>query len=460
VVRVLPVAAITVRICALKLLAWMYARKDSVFYRWCVILLLSGAMAFSLIDRFALSLLFEPIKQDLGVSDTQLGLLHGVAFGLFYAAMGIPLGRLVDRWSRKWVIIWGICVWSIATAACGFARSFLALLLARIGVGAGEAALAPAGYSMISDITPKTQLASAISVFQMGSLLGAGLAFLAGGAVYQAMTALSFTETHFLAGFSAWQLTFIVVALPGIFFILAFMLVSEPERRINIDTDNVEINEQNDEGLLQHLKENVAYYSALFLGAASVVAISYAFVSWAPTVLTRVFSLEVGKAGIFLGLIFVTTAPLGVLCGGLLADFWTGKGKKAAFPNVLLLAAVAALPVMLGCFFVNSAFQFSLIIGITQFTTGLAIGVGPATIQISAPAHLRGQMSAIYVFAVNLIGLGVGPIVIGVLSDRLFTGNSGLLMSLSGYTLTMCILGVVCLYCFRRIFIARALVDS
>ncbi|HOP19916.1 MAG TPA: MFS transporter, partial [Amphiplicatus sp.] len=113
-----------------------------------VVLLLSVAMAFSLVDRFALSLLFEPIKADLGLSDTRLGLLHGVAFGIFYAAVGLPLGQLVDVWSRKWTIFWGLAIWSLATMACGFANDFSMLLLMRIGVGVGEAALAPAGYSI------------------------------------------------------------------------------------------------------------------------------------------------------------------------------------------------------------------------------------------------------------------------------------------------------------------------
>jgi len=187
-------------------------------------------MAFSLIDRFALSLLFEPIKADLGLSDTQLGLLHGVAFGLFYATMGIPIAWLIDRWSRKWVIFWGIACWSVMTALCGLARNFTQLLGARIGVGVGEAALAPAGYSLIGDIVPGRHLTTALSTFQMGALLGGGLASLLGGEILRFTSGLDLEGVPLLEGMAPRQLTFIAVALLGVLFLALLFFIREPVR--------------------------------------------------------------------------------------------------------------------------------------------------------------------------------------------------------------------------------------
>ena len=157
---------------------------------WLLVIVLMLAMIVSIIDRFALSLLVEPIKADLGLSDTDIGLLSGLAFGLFYALIGLPMGILADRWSSKGVIVFGITVWSLATAGCGLAANFVQLMLARIGVGAGEAGLAPASYSIIARTFPPDRLSLAMSVFQMGAVLGSGLAIAIVGAVFSTLNAL------------------------------------------------------------------------------------------------------------------------------------------------------------------------------------------------------------------------------------------------------------------------------
>ncbi|MEZ5897197.1 MAG: MFS transporter [Parvularculaceae bacterium] len=365
----------------------------------------------------------------------------------------MPIGRLADVWSRKWIIITGIALWSAATAACGLARSFSHLLLARIGVGAGEAALAPAGYSIITDITPRENLGAAISVFQMGSLIGAGLAFLLGGGVYAVFTELQPDLTGVFSHFSAWQLTFFALATPGPFFVLLLMLIREPQRK---KLANASTSPENGSTLIFHLKENAALYGALFTGCACLVAISYAFASWAPAILTREFGWAVGTVGMRIGLVMLSTAPAGVLLGGLLADYWTRRGKADAFGRVLVLAAIIVMPVMLALFMTKSGAFFYILFGIAQFSTGMAIGVGPATTQKLADAHLRGQVSAIYVFGVNLVGLGAGPVAVGVLSDQVFSGDNALLSSLATYCLLMCGISFVLLSAFRKMLFRRS----
>lgn len=419
------------------------AAPDDAPAQWGVVALLSGAMAFSLVDRFALSLLFEPIKADLGLSDTQLGLLHGVAFGLFYAALGIPIARLVDTWSRKWVIFWGIAVWSVATGLCGIARSFLQLLLARIGVAAGEAALAPGGYSMIADVVPRSRLATAISVFQMGSLMGAGLAFLAGGALYGFLTTWSQPSWLAAADLNAWHLTFIALALPGIPLVLLVGLLKEPERRETAARPAAT------GGAFTYLWQHRAIYGALFCGSACLVAVSYAVVSWAPSVLVREFGWPIRDVGTRMGLLMLTAAPAGVLAGGILADRWSRTTGYVGYGTVLVLAAISTLPLALAIGYADSALRLYALLALLQFTTGLAVGVGPAALQPLTPTALRGRVSAVYVFTVNIVGLGLGPVVIGSLSDHFYGGASRLQDSLAAYCAVASVVALALLAWFR-----------
>lgn len=431
------------------------AGSDAAPAQWGVVALLSGAMAFSLVDRFALSLLFEPIKTDLGLSDTQLGLLHGVAFGLFYAALGIPIARLVDTWSRKWVIFWGIAVWSVANALCGLARSFGHLLLARIGVAAGEAALAPAGYSMIADVVPRARLATAISVFQMGSLIGAGLAFLAGGWLYGVLSEWSQPQWLAAAELEAWHLTFIALSLPGIPLLILVGLLREPARRDAAARQDATARPVAATGVFRYLWEQRAIYGALYCGSACLVAVSYALVSWAPSVLAREFGWPIGEVGVRMGLLMLTAAPAGVLAGGVLADRWSRTTGYVGFGSVLTLAATATLPLALAIGFADTGLHLFVLLAVLQFTTGLAVGVGPAALQPLTPAALRGRVSAVYVFAVNIIGLGLGPVAIGALSDHGFAGESRLQNSLAAYCAVASVVALVLLAWFRRMAARR-----
>lgn len=264
----------------------MNTSASSSLYRWFVILTLSAAMAFSLVDRFALSLLFEPIKADLLLSDTQLGMLHGIAFGLFYATMGIPIAWLIDRWSRTRVIVLGVGCWSAMTALCGLSGNYLQLLGARIGVGVGEAALAPAGYSLISDIVPEKRLATALSVFQMGSLFGGGLAFLAGGAILGFVEGADLQHIPLFSQLAAWQITFILLALPGIPLVGLLLFIREPEHQSLAEAMNGKAGQQ-PAGLIKILLARFPLYFSLFVGNACLIAISYANMTWMPSILAR-----------------------------------------------------------------------------------------------------------------------------------------------------------------------------
>ena len=201
-------------------------------YEWYVVLVCMLAYIFSFVDRQILALMIEPIKRDLGLSDTQFSLLHGLAFSLFYAFMGIPIALLADRYSRPRIIAIGVAFWSLATAVCGLSRNFAQMFLARIGVGVGEAALSPATYSMLSDMFPRDRLGRAVGVYSIGSFIGGGLAFLIGGYVINLLKRVDTVVLPLLGALRPWQVTFFVVGLPGLLVALLILLtVRDPGRR-------------------------------------------------------------------------------------------------------------------------------------------------------------------------------------------------------------------------------------
>src|SRR5690606_31508962 len=198
---------------------------------WYAVVILVIAFVFSFIDRIIIAMLVDPLKQDLGLSDTQLGILQGLAFAVFYAVVGLPIGRWADRYSRRMIIASGIFLWSIMTAVCGLARNFWELFLARVGVGVGEAALSPAAYSMIADYFPKEKLGRAVGVYQAGAFFGAGLSFLVGGLIIQAVAKAGDISLPLVGAVRPWQVVFFVVGLPGVLVALLMFTVREPARR-------------------------------------------------------------------------------------------------------------------------------------------------------------------------------------------------------------------------------------
>lgn len=198
---------------------------------WTTVTILMIAYVLSFIDRQILNLLVEPIRRDLVISDTQMSLLMGLSFALFYTICGIPLGRLADTRSRRGLIAIGVMFWSAATAACGMAKLYWQFLICRIGVGVGEAALSPAAYSLIADSFPPERRATAISVYSMGVYLGSGIAFLLGGLVIQFASAQGNVVLPVLGEVRPWQLIFLILGVAGVLFTLLMLAVREPARR-------------------------------------------------------------------------------------------------------------------------------------------------------------------------------------------------------------------------------------
>lgn len=387
----------------------------SLAYPWYVVGVLMLIYVFSFVDRQILSLLVGPIRKDLGISDTEMSYLLGLSFALFYTFCGIPLGRLADSRSRRGLIAFGLVFWSIATAACGIARNYFQLFLARIGVGVGEAALSPAAYSLITDYFPKEKRALAMSVYSMGIFLGAGIAFLLGGLVIKFAVAHGPVMLPLVGEIRPWQVVFLILGASGVLFSLILLTVREPARTGH--------------GAQVPLREVLAFFGqhrrALLLhnfGFAFMAMSSYSASSWIPSFFARVHQWDAGHLGLVYGSIVTLFAPAGTVFGGWLADRWTQQGRTDATVRVGWLAACACVP-LAGLFvFPANATLAALLLIPGVFLLGMPFGVAPAALQELMPANMRGQATAIYLFVVNLIGLGLGPTAVALITDQVF-GN-------------------------------------
>ncbi|RJG10428.1 MFS transporter [Pseudomonas cavernicola] len=397
----------------------------SSFRAWSTVAILMVAYVLSFIDRQILNLLVAPIRRDLMISDTQMSLLMGLSFALFYTVCGIPLGRLADTKSRRGLIAVGVLFWSAMTAACGMARLYWQFLLCRIGVGVGEAALSPAAYSLIADSFPAERRATAISVYSMGVYLGSGLAFLLGGLVIKFASAQGDVLLPVLGEVRPWQLIFLLLGAAGLLFTLLMLAVHEPARRgvgAGVAVPLAEVG--------RYIRANRRTVLCHNFGFAGLAFAGYGSAAWIPTFFIRTYGWDAGHVGVVYGSIVAVFGCLGIVLGGRLADWMAKRGRTDANMRVGLYAALGALPFVMIFPLVDSANLAALLMAPTVFFLSMPFGVAPAAIQDIMPNSMRGQASAIYLFVITLIGLGIGPTAVALVTDYVFADDNALRYSL------------------------------
>lgn len=391
---------------------------------WVTVAILMMAYILSFIDRQILNLLVGPIRRDLEISDTQMSLLMGFSFALFYTLCGIPLGRMADRTSRRGLIAAGVLVWSAMTAACGLAKHYWHFLFARVGVGAGEAALSPAAYSLIADSFPPHRRATAISVYSMGIYVGSGLAFLLGGLVIHFASAQGDVELPVIGTIRPWQLIFLMLGAVGVMFCLVLLLLKEPQRQGAGVGREVSFGE-----VMAYIKLNRKTVLLHNLSFACLAFSAYGAASWVPAFFIRTHALDPSEVGFIYGLLIGIFGSLGIIVGGRLSDWLTARGYRDAPMRVGLAAALIALPTFAG-YAVDSLPMAIAAVGLGCFALAMPFGVAPAAIQEIMPNPMRGQASAMYLFVVTIIGLGVGPTAVALLTDYVFQDDQALRYSL------------------------------
>lgn len=418
---------------------------------WMTVFLLMVALVLAFVDRQVISLLVGPIRKDLAISDTQISLLMGLAFALFYTVAGIPLGRLADSRSRKGVIGLGVFAWSLMTAFCGMASQFWHLLAARVGVAVGEASLTPASYSLMADSFPPAKRGTAFAVFQMGIFLGSGLAFLLGGLIIALASADSVIVVPIIGEMAPWRFIFLALGLLGLVFCLALFALKEPKR----------LGES--AGVSLPLREVGAYFSKISrtislhnVGFGFIAFATYGAQAWMPTFFMRTHGLLPAEVGINYGLIVLICGPLGVIFGGRVADYLGSRGLQDSYIRVALIAVLCALPFNF-MYLVDDIRVVWFLFGCHIFFIAMPFGLAPAALQEIMPNPMRGQASALYVFSTNIIGLGLGPTAVALMTDYFFVSDLSLRYSLIWVTSFGALLGVCLLMaCLRPFRLAKA----
>jgi MFS family permease len=406
----------------------------STAYAWYVVVILTLAYVVSFIDRQILALLVEPIRKDLQLTDTQMGLLMGPAFALFYTVLGLPIGRLADRYSRRGIIAVGITIWCMMTAACGLSRSFAQLFLARVGVGVGEATLNPSALSLISDYFPRERRGRAISFYNMGVSVGAGIAMLLGSWVIASVLYAPSIDLPIVGELRPWQTVFLFVGLPGLVIAVLMTTIREPERKDKISitgasgeiTDQISILET-----ARYLRQRWRTYGTHFLGLSVVTIIGYAFLFWIPTMFIRTWDWSIPQIGLAYGLVNLIVGPIGVILGGWLADALYRRGHKdghmrACFYAALLFAPSAVIVPLMPSPELAIAMLIPASLGAAAVTA-----TGAAALMMITPNQLRAQTTALYYFVINVLGLSIGGAAVGIVTDFVFGDELALRYALS-----------------------------
>ena len=400
-------------------------------YAWYVVGVLTLAYIFSFIDRQILSLMVGPIQKDLGIDDIQMSLLMGLSFAVFYTFFGIPLGRLADTRSRRVIISVGIAVWSIMTAGCGLARTFWQLAVMRMGVGVGEASLSPSAYSLISDYFRPERRSTAMSVYSMGIYIGAGLAFILGGSVMELVSGQESTVLPWVGPVRSWQLVFLVVGLPGLLVSLLLLTVREPVRMgVPRNADGSTITAPTSRAVWSYIGKNYATFLYLTLGTGMVALYSYGANAWIPAMLIRRYAWTPRNTGLVFGSIVAVAGTLGIVSGGRLADWLRQRGYADSNFRVALLGTIAGLPFVLLFPLDPTGNAVAGLLVPAVFFMSMPFGVAPAAIQQMMPNTMRAQATAVYLFVINIMGIGLGPTIVAALTEKVFRNTQSVHLSL------------------------------
>lgn len=421
-------------------------------YSWYVLCILTLSFTVSFIDRQVLTLLIDPIKSDLNISDTQVSLLIGFAFSLFYVSMAIPIARQVDKGNRVNIIAIGVFFWSIMTGLCGFAKSYWQLFIARIGVGVGEATLTPAVYSLIPDYFPKEKLGTAVGFYMLGMSFGTGFALVLGGAILSYVSAIGDITIPIIGTLRPWQVTFVIVGFPGI--LLALLIkwtVREPKRRNIFENNSAAMPEVS---IIPFLKANFKTISCITIAYSFGGMVFYGFLTWIPEHLRRTFDWDISNAGYVFGILLATLGSVGAVLGGKLHDYVYSKGYKDAPIRCALIVFSMLLPIMVITPLMASSNLSIIMLGVFSFTMFLQQAMSPVAIQMIAPNHVRAQVVAIFFFVSTFFSIGIGPSIVAIFTDYVFQDEDKLYLSISMVSavfLPFCILALyLCLKPFRK----------
>ena len=390
------------------------SKQSNLRYAWFVAGMLSLAYLLSLVDRYILGVTLEAVKADLHLNDTQLGILQGPSFVFLYVAASIPLGWLVDITNRRIIIAAGLTIWSIATAACGFADTYAHILTARLTVGLGEAALLPSAMSLLASYFTRDKLNRAISIYSMGGSFGRATAFIGGGILLAWFTAKG---TVLIGGlvFEPWQAVFLTAGLAGLVFTVVFLLTVREPARSGTTAKRVRFVD----GWAFFWRHRWAYLSVI-MPFTMIAGIGALLASWAMSFYLRAHGIPVAVASTFIGITGLIAGTIGNLAGGWLADFAQARGVKGVQPLVLgILLLVIAL--FAGPYALATSSTVSLVCyGAAYFAMCIGGPIGHGGVQLPTPERFRGSLASICLVITSALGTALLPLSVGLFTDYIF----------------------------------------
>ena len=381
---------------------------------WLTVAILFLLYIRSLADRYLIALMVEPIKHDLGLSDFQMSMLQGLAFAVLYSICAIPVGLMLDRHNRRWVLFLCVVVWSAGAAGCGLAGTFGALIVARAFVGAGEAGYTTGAYSIIGDSFAPQKVSLAMSIFVMGGVMGAGIVFLLGGPLVGAVLDGAISHWPGMAGFAPWQQAFLITGIPGV--LTAFLVFAFPEPTRHRPGGTGAATGGYGEAL-RFIMAHPRGFAGIILGIGLVYSVTIALQLWTPAYLTRVHGWKPAQIGLAMGIAQMLPALSLPIHGAVVDRMFTG-GRKDAHMLWCLVTVVLAAPFAIAAYLVANPWITVGLFGCYMLLLLSTASIGPAAAQVVTPPALRGRVSAIFVLATGLIGMVLGNLVVGFVTDK------------------------------------------
>jgi MFS family permease len=408
--------------------------------RWGIVAAVLAAYVFSYADRQVLSLLVEPIRASLHLSDTQFGLMQGLSFSLFFVIASLPLARLADRGNRPRIIASCIGIWSLMTMACGFAGSFWQLLGARIGVAAAEAGLPPAALTLMADRFDRRMLARATSVVMLAPFLGGGLALAGGGALYALASEWTLPEIPGNGALLPWQAVFLMVGAPGLIVAGLLLLIRDP-RKPGAPARGASANRALRDFFIGHWRFATVYTMA----TALLAMLLNAHIAWIPASLTRAHGLSPAAMGALFGPIYLGAGAAGTVMAGLIVARAAGDDMVARALTVMRAAAILLIPAAIAAPLVGPLWGKLALAGAAVYCTSAILSMASLPFQFAAPLGVRAQAIALQGLIASLVGTGLGPLIVGVLSDGFGFAERPLSLALAvlGAAVTPLILGLL-----------------
>ena len=417
------------------------AKAVGLAHAWYAVAILTLANMSGFIDRQILSYLVVPMKRDLGVTDTQMSLLMGLGFVVFYSVLGIPIGRMIDRGRRRAITAAGIALWSLMTTLSGVVRTFPALMFTRIGVGVGEATLGPASVSIIADVFPRRLLGIAMSVYTTGTFLGSGVGYMLGAFLVDRLDRFGTISMPVIGDIYAWQTVFFLVGIPGFLIALLTLTMREPPRQQAHTAVQLPFSE-----VLGYMRQHSRTVTALTVGFACSAAVNYGIGAWMGSFFMRTHNWTAPQAGQWQGINTIIFGPIGTLLGGRLSDVLRKRGHSDAPLLVGIAAAIGMICTAAVYPAVDSADAAKYLIIPVNIFAAMPWGAAAVAMAEVMPARMRGQGAAIYQLVVNLVAGILGPTSVALLTDYVFRDELSLrwslvICTLVGMTLTISILG-------------------